>query len=234
MDTMQVSTMCHHRPVTAYKTSIGMKLLMGITGFIFIGFVTGHMIGNLQVFLGAEKLNAYAHTLQSLGALLWVIRLSLLTFFAVHIFFAIKLYFQNRASRPVKYVKEVNVESTFSSRIMIWSGLAMFSFVVYHLMHFTLIITNPEYAVLKENLDVYSMMIVGFSNYWISAVYMVAMIFLALHVNHAVFSVFQTFGLTNAKWIPLLRRIGNIYALIILAGYLSMPVGVLLNIITLH
>ncbi|MDF1544249.1 MAG: succinate dehydrogenase cytochrome b subunit [bacterium] len=234
MDTIQVSTMSSHRPVTAYKSSIGMKLLMGITGFTFIGFVTGHMIGNLQVFLGPEKLNAYAHTLQSLGALLWIIRLSLFTFFAVHIFFGIKLWLENKASRPIPYVKEVNVESTFSSRIMIWSGLAMFSFVVYHLLHFTLIVTNPEYAVLKENLDVYSMMVVGFSNYWISAVYVVAMIFLSLHVNHAVFSMFQTFGLTNAKWIPLLRRIGNLYAILILVGYVSMPIAVLLNIITLH
>jgi len=232
MSAVQVDTMSVHQPQAVYKTSIGKKIIMAITGIIFVGFITGHMLGNLQIFLGQDRLNTYAEALQGLGTLLWFIRAFLLAFVAFHIIFAIILYFENRSSRPIRYVRVHNIESSLASRTKIFSGLLIFFFVTYHLLHFTLIVTNPEYAALKDSLgrhDVYSMMILGFQNYIISGVYILAILSLSFHLSHSVFSLFQTLGLNNAAWVPRLRMISNIFAVLIFIGYVSIPVGILLN-----
>ena len=232
MSAVQVDTMSVHQPQAVYKTSIGKKIIMAITGIIFVGFITGHMLGNLQVFLGQDRLNTYAEALQGLGALLWFIRAFLLAFIAFHIIFGIKLYFENRSSRPIRYVRVHNIESNIASRTMIFSGLLIFFFVIYHLLHFTIIVTNPEYATLKDSLgrhDVYSMMILGFKNWIISAVYILAVLFLSFHLSHSLFSLFQTLGLNNATWMPRLRVISNIFAILIFIGYVAIPIGILLN-----
>jgi succinate dehydrogenase / fumarate reductase cytochrome b subunit len=233
MSAVQVDSMSVHQPQAVYKTSIGKKIIMAISGIVFVGFISGHMLGNLQVFLGQDTLNTYAEALQGLGALLWFIRAFLLAFIAFHIIFGIKLYFENRSSRPVRYVRVQNVESNLASRTMIFTGLLILFFVAYHLLHFTLIVTNPEYAALKDSLgrhDVYSMMILGFQNYIISGVYILAILFLSFHLSHSLFSLFQTLGLTNGVWVPRLRMISNIFAILIFIGYVSIPVGILLNL----
>jgi len=225
-----------HQPQAIYKTSIGKKIIMAISGIIFVGFVSGNLLGNLQVFLGQDRLNAYAETLQGLGSLMWFIRAFLLAFIALHVYFAIKLYFENRSSRPIRYVRVQNIESNLASRTMIFTGLLIFFFVVYHLLHFTIIALNPEYIDLKDSLgrhDVYSMMILSFQNYIISIVYILAILFLSFHLSHSVFSLFQTLGLNNAKWVPRLRWISNIYAILIFIGFVSIPVGILLNVVKL-
>lgn len=215
------------------QTSIGRKLLMAVTGLILIGFVTGHMIGNLQVFLGAEQFNNYAHTLQSLGAGLWAIRGFLLIVLIVHIWTSVRLWLENKAARPVGYAKEETVQASVASRTMIYSGGMVFLYLVYHLLHFTVVVADPSLMPLKEELDVYSMIIVGFGNYYVSGVYIVAMFLLAYHLSHAVSSLFQTLGLNKPSMQPKLKVIANLFAIVITAGYVSIPVAVLLGLLKL-
>ena len=236
MNKIQVQPMSTFSPVIAYKTSIGKKILMACTGLLFIGFVTGHLIGNLQIYMGQDQINTYAHALKGLGVALWGIRIFLLCFFGFHIWFGIKLWWENKTSRPINYQVKTNIESTFSSRTMIYSAVLIFLFVVYHLLHFTFISTNPEYATLTDSLgrfDVYSMMILGFKNYLISGVYAIAVLFLAFHVSHGVFSLFQTLGLVTPRCQPWLQRLANLYGFLIFLGYVAIPAGVLFNIVKL-
>ena len=222
--------------VSFISASIGRKVLMAITGISLIGFLIVHMIGNLQLFVGQEQLNTYAETLQSMGSLKWGFRLFMLALAAIHIWESIVLWFRNRQARPVGYKREDTVQASLSSRTMIYTGLLIFFFVVYHLLHFTLITTNPEYAQLKDSLgrmDVYSMVITGFSNYVISAVYLIAVFLLSYHLSHAAESFFQTMGWNNDKYLPKLKTLSNLFAVVIFIGYASMPAAVLLKFVTL-
>ncbi len=215
--------------------TVGRKILMAITGLAFIGFAVGHMIGNLQMFLGQAQYNAYAATLQSLGPIIWIVRFTLLAFLAVHVWTGLRLFLDNSKARPVGYAREETLEASISSRTMIYSGGAMFLYVIYHILHFTMLVTNPEFADLHDATglhDVYSMVVLGFLNPWVSGVYVFAMVALAFHVNHAIPSFLQTLGLSHARWRNALKRLGNLVALALLVGYCSLPVAVLLGRIT--
>jgi len=228
--------MAQNSPPTFLKASVGRKVLMAISGSIFVGFVCVHLIGNLQIFLGQEQLNKYAETLQNLGALKYAFRTFLILFIGLHIWEGVIVWWKNRTARPVAYVKDISLEASVASRTMIYTGAVIIAFVVYHLLHFTLIATNPEYAnipLVDGRFDVYTMVILGFQNVWISVTYICAMILFGFHLSHAVSSMFQTVGLNNAKLTKGLRSFSNLLAIIICLGYLSMPVAVLLNIITL-
>jgi succinate dehydrogenase / fumarate reductase cytochrome b subunit len=222
--------------VSFISASVGKKVLMAVTGITLIGFLIVHLIGNLQLFIGQEQLNKYAETLQSLGALKWGFRLVLAFLAVIHVWYGALLWLQNRKARPIGYRREDTVQASLSSRTMIYTGLLLFSFIVYHLLHFTLIATNPEYAHLEDPFgrhDVYSMVILGFSNYIISGVYLVAMFLLAFHLSHAAESFFQTMGWNNDKILPKLKLLSNLFAVVFFIGYASMPLAVLLKIITL-
>ncbi len=221
---------------TFYKTSVGRKILMAITGIILVGFVVGHMIGNLQIFIGQDQLNAYAQALKDLPVLTTIVRAVVLFSVLVHIWYGVTLYLENRASRPIKYVVNRTVQATLASRTMFWTGLGVLTYVVYHLLHFTFIVTNPQYENLTDSLgrhDVYSMVVLGFQNYLISGVYLVAMFFVAYHLSHALFSLLQTLGLNNPRVQPWLKRIVYCLSVVIFIGYASIPIAVLVGIINL-
>ena len=223
-------------PARLLHRSIGKKLLMSFSGLVLLGYVMGHLIGNLQIFVGQSALNAYAVFLHSVGVWLWLIRAFLLTMLIIHVWTALRLYFENRAARPVQYKRKTYQEATLSSRTMIWTGIGVFLFVVYHIMHFTLIVTNPQYAHLEDPLgrhDVYSMVILGFQNYLISAVYLTSIAIVSYHLSHAAKSMFQTWGLNNNRYEPLLRKLTVIFAWLIFLGYISMPIAVLIGIVKL-
>ncbi|UCG60617.1 MAG: succinate dehydrogenase cytochrome b subunit [Candidatus Zixiibacteriota bacterium] len=222
--------------VSFTTASVGKKVLMAITGICLIGFLIVHLIGNLQLFIGQEQLNKYAETLQSLGGLKWGFRLFMLVLAVIHVWKGVVLWLENRRARPIGYHREDTVQASLSSRTMIYTGLLIFAFVVYHLLHFTLIVTNPEYAQLKDSVgrvDVYSMVITGFSNYAIAIAYLIAMFLLAYHLSHASESFFQTMGWANDKYLPKLKILSNLFAIVIFIGYASMPIAVLLNIVKL-
>ncbi len=217
-------------------TLIGCKVLMALTGVGLLGFVSFHMLGNLQIFLGQEKLNAYAAFLKGMPVLLWIARIGLLVIFVSHIVLAIYIKRINRAARPVRYVFEDTVQATLASRTMMLSGLTILAFVIYHLLHFTLGITNPDHHVLIDaqgRHDVYSMVVLGFQNIFISATYIVAIAFLGLHLSHATSSIFQTLGLGGPLRRRLIHRAGLGIAAAIVVGNCSVPLAVLFGFVTL-
>ena len=218
-------------PISSYlSSSIGRKWIVALTGLGLFGFVVGHLIGNLQVFLGREPLNRYALFLQSLGELLWVIRLGLLAMVVAHIVFTIKLRMENRAARPVGYAVTNRRAATFPARMMTLSGLMVLCFIIFHLLHFTAHKIDPSFAHMTDAMgrhDVYRMMITGFKNPWASGFYIVAVGLLAMHLNHGIGSLFQTLGLNSAKLRPLWEKGGVALSWLIFLGYASIPVAVL-------
>lgn len=216
--------------------SIGKKLVVAVTGSVLLGFVAGHMVGNLQVFIGQESLNRYAAFLQGLGELLWVERAFMAAMLVLHIWFAVQLKLENWKARPEKYQFNDTVQATLSSRTMIWSGLLIASFATYHLLHLTFRVTHPQYTGLKDSLgqaDVYSMVILGFQNPLISGFYVLMLFMLAYHLSHAIESMFQTVGLNNDKYERGLRVLSVTIATVLFLGYISIPVATLLGILKL-
>ena len=226
-------------PVTAipsfFHSSVGKKMIVAITGVILIAFVVGHLLGNLQIFLGPDWINSYAEHLRELGPFLWVIRAFLLINVLLHIFYTISLALENRRARPIGYKKKENVKATLASRSMALSGLIVLAFILYHLAHFTVRVTDPRFLLLKADplnrFDVYSMMVYGFQNYFVSGFYILGMFLLALHLSHGSSSFFQSLGLNDKKLTPRLATAGRVFAWLIFIGYTSIPVAVLLHLV---
>jgi succinate dehydrogenase / fumarate reductase cytochrome b subunit len=212
-------------------------MIVAITGIILILFVIGHLLGNLQIFLGPGWINGYSEHLRELGPLLWIIRGSLLIVVLVHIYFTIGLAIDNRRARPERYVQKHVVKATFASRSMVLSGLTLLAFIIYHLLHFSFRVADPRFARIPvdplKHYDVYSMMIYGFRDPIVSSFYIFAMFLLCLHLSHGSSSWFQSLGMNNEKLTPRLARAGRIFAWLIFLGYTSIPVGVLLRLVKL-
>ena len=216
------------------SSSLGRKYLMAISGVLLFLFVIVHMLGNLQVFLGPESLNAYGAFLKSKPGLLWSVRLILLVIVVFHIVTGIQLTLQNRRARPVRYANSKPPYASLASRTLLISGLIIFSFVAYHLMQFTLGVTNPEYLHLEDSKgrhDVYRMTIEGFSYPGVTFFYIFAMGLLCLHLSHGVSSAFQSLGLKNKRTENLICRLSQIAAIVIFVGNSSMPLAVLLGFV---
>ena len=153
-------------------SSLGKKFLVAVTGAGLFVFVIGHLLGNLQVFLGPELINRYGNFLQTSPEILWPARIGLLACVVIHVWMSISLAIENYAARDSRYEVKRVVGASVASRTMVWSGVIIFSFICYHLAHFTLLYVHPEYRDLHDQLghhDVYRMMVIGFSNPWVSA-----------------------------------------------------------------
>ncbi|HEX5176557.1 MAG TPA: succinate dehydrogenase cytochrome b subunit, partial [Chthoniobacteraceae bacterium] len=200
--------------------------------------VIGHLLGNLQIFLGPEWINVYSQHLHDLGPLLWIIRIFLVVIVLLHIYYTIRLATENRRARPEHYKRKDVVKATFASRHMVMSGLIILAFVIYHLLQFTFRTTDPRFASLPHDplghYDVYSMMVLGFLNPFVSGFYILAMFLLALHLSHGSSSFFQSLGLNNQKLAPRLAWAGRIFAWLLFIGYSSIPAAVLLGWVKLH
>ena len=221
-------------PIFVFLTSsIGRKWIVALTGLGLLGFVVGHLIGNLQFFLpNKEIFNIYAAQLQALGPLLWIVRIGLLAIFVTHIVTTIMLVRENRRARPEKYSVVTPQKSTLASRTMALSGLTVLCFVIYHILHFTLIVFHPVYHELVDPAgrhDVYSRMILGFSNYYISAFYILGVSLLALHLKHGISSSVQTLGIKSRPVAKLVDNAGKFLSLFIAVGFISIPLSVILG-----
>jgi succinate dehydrogenase / fumarate reductase cytochrome b subunit len=218
-----------------YHSSVGKKMIVAVTGIVLIAFVIGHLLGNLQIFLGPDWVNSYAEHLRALGPLLWAIRIFLLMSVLLHIFYTISLALENRRARPVNYKRKDNVKATFASRHMVVSGLVVLGFIIFHILHFTVRKIDPRFLLLKadplNHSDVYSMMVYGFQNVYVSAFYVVGLFLLTLHLTHGTSSFFQSLGLNDEKLAPRLATAGRILAWLIFVGYTSIPVAVLLQLV---
>lgn len=218
-----------------FGTTLGRKYLMAISGIALVLFVLGHMLGNLLFFQGPDALNFYAYQLKSLGAVLWATRIGLLVMVGLHIWAAVALTIENRRARPQSYRCKDNHETSFAARTMRWSGVILLCFIVYHLLHYTALVVNPEFADLKASIDgvegvhhdVYSMVVAGFSTWWVSAFYIVSVGLLCLHLSHGFSSMFQSLGIRNERWRYRLNKIALAYGIFIFVGFAAVPVAVL-------
>src|SRR4051794_12658395 len=222
-----------------WRSSVGKKYLMAGSGAALFLFVIAHLLGNLQIFLGPEQINRYGHFLQSTPELIWPARIALLVLVLVHIVSAIKLSQQNKAARPVAYQNYQVVAASYASRTMLMSGLIVLAFIIYHLLHFTVQVqyvnltgksfvdfTDPE-----KRHDIYKMMVVGFSNGWVSGFYIIAIGLLCLHLSHGVSSMFQSIGWKNAAYGPTLDKLARYVAVLIFLGYIAIPASILLGFV---
>ena len=209
---------------------------MAVSGLVLVGFVIAHLLGNCLIYLGPEAINSYAQHLRDLGPLLWVARGALLAAVVVHAATSVHLAIENRRARPQPYQALRRRETTIAAQTMMASGLLLIAYIVYHLLHFTLGLTNPGYSHMTDALgrhDVYAMMVLSFQQPAISLAYLVGMTVLCFHLGHGIGSVFQTLGLANERTLPLVTRVGRLLAFAIYLGYLSIPFAVLLGFVTM-
>jgi succinate dehydrogenase / fumarate reductase, cytochrome b subunit len=235
------------------KSTIGRKVLMALTGLVLVGFVMGHMLGNLQIFLGADAINAYAYKLHEVlpASALWAVRLFLLASVAIHIWAAVTLTLDNRRARPAGYDADRVIQASYSSRTMRTSGVILLAFIFFHLAHFTArvvpgmqyeapgVIEQTEVPLVKKGepvlnngevvmtFNVNDMMVSGFQVWWVSAFYLVATGLLCMHLTHGVSSMFQTIGLRNAIWRKRLDRLALAYGWVVFLGFAIIPITVM-------
>jgi succinate dehydrogenase / fumarate reductase cytochrome b subunit len=209
-----------------YVTStIGRKVVMAVTGLVLFGFVVGHFVGNLTLYLGPEAINAYSRFLHGFlhGGGLWVARAVLLACAVLHVWAATSLTLDSWAARPDGYRRWKAKDSTYASRTMRWGGVILFAFIVFHILHLTLGRFHPEY----RPGDVYHNLVAGFQVWPVALFYVVAMVLLALHLDHGVWSLCQTLGLSHPRYKRWARVAARGFALLILVGNCSFPLAVL-------
>jgi len=224
--------------------SLVKKYLMAFSGLVLVLFIIGHMLGNLQFFMGPEVINAYAYHLHHLPGApfsLWAIRAFLFAALAVHVWMAILLTKENRAARPESYQGQKHNVATYASRTMPITGVLILAFIVFHILQFTTRVVPEDYNktigtstievghVDLEYFDVYAMMVSGFSSPLISLFYIVTMGLLCMHLSHGVHSMFQSIGLRNESWRPRLKLAAAAFGWIIFLGFASIPASVLMG-----
>ncbi|HEX6148162.1 succinate dehydrogenase cytochrome b subunit [Nocardioides sp.] len=218
------------------RSTIALKMLMAVSGIIFIGFVLVHMYGNLKAFAGHDAFNEYAEHLREIGepmlphsGLLWILRVGLIVALVVHVYSAVVLWRRAGRARTVKYVVKKHTGATFASRMMRWGGVTILVFVVWHLLNFTIGKVNPQGG---ETNDPYNLLVDTFDLWWMTLIYLVAMAMLGAHLHHGIWSAAQTLGLTNnARARSNAKVLGLGLALIITVGFSLVPIFVLAGVI---
>src|SRR5215471_9708418 len=214
-------TLARARPITGlvslWRSTIGKKYVMAITGLIWFGYLILHLWGNLKIFVGPDSLNAYASFLRTVAdalfgfsGLLWIARIILIPAFVIHIWAAISLTARDRTSRPKSYSMRRNLESTFASRTMIYGGLFILLFVIYHVLDLTFGVTNPDYI---EG-AVYHNVVASLQRPVVAIFYILAMLAVGLHLFHGVWSMFQTIGWNTTRTNRLIRNFATFAALV--------------------
>jgi succinate dehydrogenase / fumarate reductase cytochrome b subunit len=228
------------RAIRFYEAAIGKKVVMAVTGVILFGYVIGHLIGNLQIYAhDPQQINHYAGFLHSPANVipLWAIRAFLLGAVILHITASIQLWKLNRMARPVSYVKKDDASTSYAARTMLWSGPIVAAFIIFHILHLTVGAIPFAPAVDLNNNpatpDVYTNVVTGFQNYGVSAFYIIAMILLCMHLNHGLWSMFQSVGFSHPKYSPIIKKGAAVVALLICIGNCSIPIAVMTGFLTL-
>ena len=219
-----------------WKSSIGKKWLIALTGLVLIGYVIGHLVGNLQIFMAPEQINSYARFLHSNPTFLWVVRLFLIACLVLHVVTTLKLVAENRAARPEAYARKNHVQATLAARSMAISGLVVLAFLVFHLLHFTIrdidrgFRPRADGGILATEYDVHTMVIRGFLGHpLITGFYLLGLFLLCLHLSHGFSSLLQTVGLNSRRSMAPLTWAGRALAWLLFAGYAFIPVAVWLH-----
>ena len=211
-----------------YATTVGKKLALAVTGAMLFLFVIFHLLGNLLIFAGRGPMNAYAAFLKSIPEELWIARLVLIAAVLLHILCAVQVTIANWVARPTGYTFRRDVETNYAARTMIFSGPLIFLYVIYHLLMFTFLTTGPGYS----PTDVYGNVVAAFRVPAISAVYILAMLCLGVHLYHGVWSMLHSLGISNPRYKRLRRILSPVVAGLLALGYISIPVAVLAGILT--
>jgi succinate dehydrogenase cytochrome b subunit len=218
------------RSLTLYDASIGKKAVVALTGVILFGFVIAHMLGNLQIFLGPEALNGYAHSLRQMPGLLWLARLVLLGAVAAHIVASLQLVRSAQAARPVAYARKNNIATNYAARSMKLSGPLLGAFILYHLAHFTWPgVSMGSYP--HDPNDVYANVVNGFRVPWVVAIYLVAQGLLGAHLYHGAWSLFQTLGLSHPRYDHWRQWLPRGVALLVVLGNVTMSLAIFLGFV---
>lgn len=225
------------RGVRSTHTTIAWKMLMAVTGVVFLLFVLLHMYGNLKAFAGHDAYNTYAEHLRELGepmvpysGVLWVLRIVLVVALVLHVWAALTLTLRARRARAVRYQVKKNLASSLASRMMRWGGLALLLFVIWHLINFTVGKVNVRGGPTN---DPYNLLVDSFSTWWLTLIYLLAMVALGMHLWHGVWSAAQTLGVTNNARARRNAKLGGVVAAVVIAGgFALVPIFILVGVIT--
>jgi succinate dehydrogenase / fumarate reductase, cytochrome b subunit len=216
------------RLVQFWRSTVGKKIVMAVTGVVMIAFVIGHLAGNLLVFAGRDRINAYSAFLHSTGEVLWAVRIGLLIAVVLHITAAYQLTMIDRAARPVGYATHRYESATWASRTIRWGGVVLLAFIIYHLLHMTLGTVHPSFT----PGDVYHNLVSGLSIWWVAATYVIGMIALGLHLYHGTWSSLRTLGVEHSPAEPLRRRpIVWLFAVLVAAGFAAIPLAIVFGLV---
>jgi succinate dehydrogenase / fumarate reductase cytochrome b subunit len=219
------------KALTLFDTTIGKKAVMAVTGLILFGFLIGHMLGNLQIYLGPDALNNYAEKLHELAPLLWGTRVIVATSMVLHVWMVIDLYARSLAARPVSYRVTTSIATNYVTKAMWLSGILILLFVLYHLAHFTfpgISMGNYEH---DTHGQVYLNVVNGFSVRWVAGLYIAAQLVLWAHLYHGAWSLLQTLGLNHPRYNEKSRVSAKLIATFIVFGNISIPVAVMAGIV---
>jgi len=222
-----------NRVVRFYEAPIGKKVIMAVTGVILFGYVVAHLLGNLQIFGNPDQINIYAAFLHNPAnaGLLWVARAALLVAVIMHIVASVQLWKLKSDARPVAYVKKDDAAATYASRTMMWSGPIVAAFVIFHVLHLTVGAVLPLQEIGPNEPNVRANVIAGFMNPAVSAVYILAMILLCMHLYHGLWSMFQSLGFSHPRYTPRLKKGAAIFAILIAIGNCSIPIAVMAGLV---
>jgi succinate dehydrogenase / fumarate reductase cytochrome b subunit len=231
------------RVAALYRSSVGKKVLMAVTGFIWIGFLLGHMAGNLKAFQGATAFDTYAAHLRTFGepilprmGFLWPFRVFMAAALVLHIWLAWQTSRQSWAARGTDYRKEKSLSFDFASRWMRWSGVLIGVFLVYHILNMTTGTLHANFMaedVVHDRSYAYHNLVTGLSNPWVAAIYIAAMLTVLVHLWHGVWSMFQTLGAAHPKYARYRRPFAVFVAIVISLGFISIPVAILTGIVSM-
>ena len=217
-----------NRTTSFWQSTNGKKVVMAVSGAIMFLFIIGHLLGNLLVFAGRETINAYAQFLHFDATLLWIVRGILIIAIILHIVATVQLALRNKRARPIGYSRRQAINSSYASRTMYWSGPIVLAFIIFHLLQFTAGTIHPETTFIPG--DVYHNLVTGFRVWWVSAWYIFAIILLGFHLRHGLWSMFQSVGLAHPRHTPALKKAAFVIAVLIVLGYISIPIGIMLGL----
>ena len=219
-----------YRVVSFWQSTNGKKVVMALTGVMMFLFVIGHLLGNLLVFAGRAQINVYAQFLHFDGTLLWLVRSILIFALVLHVVATVQLALRNKKARPIGYSRRDAINSSYAARTMYWSGPIVLAFIIFHLLQFTAGYIHPEATVIAG--DVYHNLVTGFQVWWVSAWYVFAICLLGLHLRHGLWSMLQSIGLAHSlRKERVLKRVALIVAVLIVLGYLSIPISILMGFV---
>lgn len=226
-----------------WRSTLGKKAVMAVSGIVLFGYVLLHMIGNLKLYFpehatgehaGASALNVYAGWLRTVGdpflpqeGALWLVRIVLVVAVVAHVWAAWAVTRRSRAARPKRYQEVRRVEVDYAARTMRWGGVIIAFFVLYHLLHLT---TGQAHHDFVPG-DVYHNVVSGFSLWWVSAIYIIANLLLGMHLYHGLWSMFQSLGWSRPAFNPWRRGFAAVFAVVVTAGNVSFPLAVLAGVV---